>query len=172
MADIVVLGAGVMGAAMSLPAHANGRSTHLVGTHLDGEIVRSVAGNGWHPTLKLTLPESVSAADCPALGAALAEDPALVILGVSSAGVDWAIDRLAETMTRPVPLLMITKGLAVADGGIAPLPPYVARALHDRLGFAVPVAAVAGPVAPVAQVAQMAQVIEHLSGIGQPDRRA
>jgi glycerol-3-phosphate dehydrogenase (NAD(P)+) len=48
-------------------------------------------------------------------------------------------------MTRPLPVLMITKGLAVADGEIAPLPSYVATALHGRLGFAVPVAAVAGP---------------------------
>ena len=46
MGQIVILGAGVMGSAMSLPAAAKGHRIDLVGTHLDEEIVRSVQGNG------------------------------------------------------------------------------------------------------------------------------
>ena len=145
MAEVVVLGAGVMGSAMTLPVDANGRRTRLLGTHLDTEIVRSVAGNGFHPGLKVTLPASVRAGDWTDLGAALSDGPELVILGVSSAGVDWAIERLSETMTRPVSVLMITKGLAVVGGEITVLPHHVARELQGRLGFSVPVAAIAGP---------------------------
>ena len=145
MADMVVLGAGVMGSAMAVPADRAGRRTHLLGTHLDTEIVRSVAGNGWHPGLKLTLASGVAADDHGALGAALAARPDVLVMGVSSAGVGWAVDRLAETMTEPVPVLMITKGLAVIDGEIVVLPIAVASALRERLGFSVPVSAIAGP---------------------------
>src|SRR6056297_2366302 len=109
MGEVVVLGAGVMGSAMSLPLDANGHRTRLLGTHLDTEIVRSVAGNGFHPNLRLTLPGSVTAGDWTDLGATLAGVPDLILLGVSSAGVDWAIDRLTEAMTEPTPILMITK---------------------------------------------------------------
>lgn len=145
MAHVLTLGAGVMGAAMSLPVHANGHQTTLLGTHLDSEIIRSVAGNGYHPGLKVTLPDSVTAGDWTGLSAALQTSPDLILLGVSSAGVDWAIERLVETMTAPTPILMITKGLATPAGGIDALPLTVARALKDKRGFEVPVSAVAGP---------------------------
>ena len=69
----------------------------------------------------------------------------LVILGVSSAGVGWAIDRLCEALDRPVPVLMITKGLAPTGEGIDVLPHVVRRALKERLGMDVPVMAVGGP---------------------------
>ncbi|MFY8154171.1 MAG: glycerol-3-phosphate dehydrogenase, partial [Hyphomicrobiales bacterium] len=116
MAEIVILGAGVMGSAMSVPAGARGHAIKLVGTHLDEEIVRSVAGNGLHPRLGITLPPQVKAHAWTELGAALTPRTDLVILGVSSAGVGWAIERLVETLRGPVPVVMITKGLAARDG--------------------------------------------------------
>lgn len=145
MAEIVILGAGVMGSAMSVPAAFAGTDVTLVGTHLDTEIVRSVAGNGWHPRLAITLPEAVKAHDWTELGTVLAKAPDLIILGVSSAGVDWAIDQLAATLSRPTPILMITKGLASDGTTIEVLPARVRRELERRSGFEVPVMAVGGP---------------------------
>ena len=40
---ITILGAGVMGSAMCLPARARGHEVRLVGTHLDTAIIDSVA---------------------------------------------------------------------------------------------------------------------------------
>ena len=97
MADIVILGAGVMGSAMTLPGAHGGSAIDLVGTHLDEEIIRSVAGNGLHPRLGVTLPASVTAHAWTDFGAAMAKRPELLILGVSSAGVGWAIDRIVES---------------------------------------------------------------------------
>ncbi len=145
MPEIVILGAGVMGSAMSMPAAAGGASVALVGTHLDTEIIRSVSGNGWHPRLGVTLPAEVKAHQWTELGAALAKAPDLVILGVSSAGIDWAIDRLVETLSRPTPILMITKGLATDGTTIEVLPARVKREISRRSGFDVPVMAVGGP---------------------------
>jgi len=145
MARIVVLGAGVMGSAMAMPSAAMGHQIDLVGTHLDGDIIRSVSGNGFHPKLNLKLPDQVRAYEWTGLRAADPSNADLILLGVSSAGVTWAIDRLVETLTRPVPVLMITKGLSSTLTGIEVFPAIVARELKSRLGFDVPVMAIGGP---------------------------
>lgn len=144
-ARTVILGAGVMGSAMTLPAAEGGGRIDLVGTHLDEDIVRSVAGNGLHPRLGVTLPAAVRAHSWTAFPDVMREKPDLLILGVSSAGVGWAIDRIVESVEQPVPILMITKGLAAAGGTIDILPALVAREVKRRTGMDMPVMAVGGP---------------------------
>jgi glycerol-3-phosphate dehydrogenase (NAD(P)+) len=145
MADIVILGAGVMGSAMTLPGAERGHTIDLVGTHLDEEIIRSVSGNGLHPRLGVTLPETVTARHWTEFGATVAPPPKLLILGVSSAGVGWAIDRIVESVKAPLPVVMITKGLMPRDGTIEVLPRFVAREVERRTGIVLPVMAVGGP---------------------------
>ena len=145
MARIVILGAGVMGSAMAVPSAAKSHDIDLIGTHLDDAIIRSVQGNGLHPKLNIKLPSRVKARFWTDLPAVDISDADLIILGVSSAGVQWAIDRLVETLKRPVPVLMITKGLSPHPQGIDTLPALVSHHLKTRLGFDVPVLAVGGP---------------------------
>ncbi|HET6439269.1 MAG TPA: hypothetical protein VFG59_14465 [Anaeromyxobacter sp.] len=145
MPEIVILGAGVMGSAMAFPATANRNSVTLVGTHLDRAIIDSVSATGRHPRLGVTMPAGVVALHHDRFASALTERTALVILGVSSAGVDWAIDKLGQDLKRAIPILMITKGLATRGGSIEILPIKVSRGLEERLGFRVPVMAVGGP---------------------------
>ncbi len=75
----------------------------------------------------------------------LATDTDVIVLGVSSAGVGWAIERLAGALKKPVPVVMITKGLDGDGRTIRVLPDVVASELQRQLGFAVPVAAIGGP---------------------------
>ena len=145
MARVAILGAGVMGSAMAVPAATRGHAVALVGTHLDEDTIRSVQGNGWHPRLGLPMPKGVTAHPSTAFGEALDDDADLLILGVSSVGVLWAVDRLAETLRRPLPVLMITKGIAARDGTLDVLPAVVRRAVKERTGIALPVMAVGGP---------------------------
>ena len=56
MSIITVVGAGMMGSAMSFPARDNGHEVRLVGIH-NRENIESIRRNGYHPTLKRTLPE-------------------------------------------------------------------------------------------------------------------
>ncbi|MEQ1940021.1 hypothetical protein ABMA46_17390 [Mesorhizobium sp. CN5-321] len=142
---IVILGAGVMGSAMTLPGAHGGSRVDLVGTHLDEEIVRSVAGNGLHPRLGVTLPARVEAHSWTNFGTVMREPPDLLILGVASAGVGWAIDRIVESVSAPVPILMVTKGLTAGEDGIGLLPDLVAREVERRTGMAMPVMAIGGP---------------------------
>lgn len=145
MPVITILGAGVMGSAMSLPACDSGHEVRLVGTHLDQAIIDSVTRTGRHPRLNVKLPDGVKAFAHGDFGKALGEDADLVILGVSSAGVGWAIDRLCETLKKPVPVMMITKGLMPKDGAILTLPDFVQAEAKRRTGMVLDLAAVGGP---------------------------
>jgi glycerol-3-phosphate dehydrogenase (NAD(P)+) len=145
MAVITILGAGVMGSAMILPISDNGHEVRLVGTHLDQAIIEGVAKTGRHPRLNVKLPDGVKAYSHGDFGKALGQDTDLLILGVSSAGVGWAIDRLCESLTSSLPVMMITKGLMPKEDTILTLPDFVQGEVKRRKGLALDIAAVGGP---------------------------
>jgi glycerol-3-phosphate dehydrogenase (NAD(P)+) len=138
MKKAVILGAGVMGSAMTLPLADRGMAVRLVGTHLDDAIIASVKANRFHPKLNVTLPSQVQACVSQELPVAL-DGADFILLGVSSAGVTWAIERLSESLKAQVPIIMITKGMHPETATLTPLPDVVSRALN------VSVAAIAGP---------------------------
>lgn len=145
MADVVVLGAGVMGSAFCVPLCDTGNNVRLVGTHLDEDIVSELKEGRAHPRLGIILPDRVTAFGVAELEQAFTEPADLVVLGVSSAGVDWAIEKLIGVLDRDVPILMLTKGLAVsADGSLEILPDKVRRELAAS-GLNTDVGAVGGP---------------------------
>ncbi len=145
MTDIAILGAGVMGSAMAMPATTAGLRVALVGTPLDQGIVAAVQAGLPHPGLGVAMPAGVSAHTPDAFTSLVRAGLRLIILGVSSPGVDWAIDRLVEGLREPVPVLMITKGLFPGQGRLEVLPARVAREVRGRTGLEIPVMAVGGP---------------------------
>jgi len=52
MKKAAILGAGMMGSAAAWPLSDNGYRVNLIGTHLDGEIIKSCKNNRFHPRLK------------------------------------------------------------------------------------------------------------------------
>jgi glycerol-3-phosphate dehydrogenase (NAD(P)+) len=134
-----------MGSAMAMPLVERGHAVRLVGTHLDDAIIDSIRGHGLHPKLNVTMPAKVNVYHHGAFAEASGTDTDLFLLGVSSAGVDWAITQLAATMRKPVPVVMITKGMKPEPETLRALPDVVASALKDALGFDVPLAAIGGP---------------------------
>ena len=90
MKTIVIVGAGMMGSAMSYPARDNGNCVRLVGTPLDREIIDEAKKTGWHKTLKRQLPEGIEdilAVDMGCVGDDLACDETMVSICVKdSAG--------------------------------------------------------------------------------------
>jgi glycerol-3-phosphate dehydrogenase (NAD(P)+) len=139
MKRATILGAGVMGSAMILPLCDRGFAVQLVGTHLDDEIVESVKAKNFHLRLNVTIPASVRVL---AHDGYVNDESDLILLGVASAGVNWAIEKLCAVLKKPTPILMITKGLS---SSLQALPDVVRDALKVNLGFTVPVAAIAGP---------------------------
>jgi glycerol-3-phosphate dehydrogenase (NAD(P)+) len=145
VSTLTILGAGVMGSAMCLPSRDRGHTVRLVGTHLDRDIVESVKASGLHPKLKVKLPDGVTAFHHEEFATALGLDTDVIVLGVSSAGVGWAIDRLCEALKSPVPVVMITKGMHPEEAKLTALPDHVASEVKRRTGFDLPVAAIGGP---------------------------
>jgi glycerol-3-phosphate dehydrogenase (NAD(P)+) len=130
---------------MCLPAADRGYEVRLVGTHLDGGIIDSVAADGRHPKLNVKLPDGVKAFHGRDFGQALGPDTDLIVLGVSSAGIAWAIDSLCAALKAPVPVAMITKGLHPEPSRLAALPDHVAAEVRRRTGLELAIAAIGGP---------------------------
>ena len=144
MAIITVLGAGMMGSALCVPLVDRGHDVRLVGTHLDEEIIASLRKDNSHPTLKMALPASIRPFALSELPAAM-EDCELLALGVSSAGVAWAADQIADFVRPDLPLFMISKGLSWDGKRLDVLPEVLRRRLPERVRDLVAPAAIAGP---------------------------
>lgn len=143
MAKTVIIGAGVMGSAFSVPLADNGHEVHVVGTHLDAHIIDVLLASELHPGLGVSLPTSVSFHQHDTLKQVVRHAD-LIVLGVNSAGVDWAAQQLGTTLAVPTPIIMLTKGLAVVDAAVCILPDLLLSAQPNHLR-ASEVLAVVGP---------------------------
>jgi glycerol-3-phosphate dehydrogenase (NAD(P)+) len=120
VANIVILGAGVMGTSLTVPASDNGHRVLLVGTPLDVEIIaRLNQPGGIHPKLDDPCSSQVRAIGHDALTPADLNAADMVVVGVSSPGIGWAVDILNRLLTVPRPVAFVTKGLDASDAGLA-----------------------------------------------------
>ncbi|BCX04214.1 MAG: NAD-dependent glycerol-3-phosphate dehydrogenase [Candidatus Roseilinea sp.] len=140
---IVVLGAGVMGTAFTMPIADAGHTVHLVGTHLDGDIIEEIHETRVHPRLKSRVPDAVTPFPIAGLGEAI-QGADLVVLGVNSHGVAWAANVLADVLPPDVPVIMLTKGL-YGDGESLHILPAFFRSQLPARSSAVAVMAIGGP---------------------------
>ncbi len=145
MPKIIVLGAGVMGSAFAQLLADAGNDVCLVGTHLDRDIIDSLRRDGSHPGLKVKLPDAVQPFANEELEDILDERVRLIVFGVNSAGVEWAVALIGPLLKTPVPIVMLTKGLAVRNQSIVILPQVVQEGLLQYGLSGVPLAAVGGP---------------------------
>ena len=145
MAKVVVLGAGAMGSAFCFPLADAGNEVHLVGTHLDDEWVEAVGATGKHPAIGIRFPDGVSIHPHKEFDRCRPNEAELLVVGVSSAGIEWAAEQIALHAPGVNRVLLLTKGLAVLDGLIRILPEVMLKVLR-RAGLGrVSVGAVAGP---------------------------
>jgi glycerol-3-phosphate dehydrogenase (NAD(P)+) len=144
MARIVVLGAGMMGTAVTIPLADNGHDVQLVGTHLDSDIIEEIHESRTHPKLHSPIPESIVPYTCVQLDEAM-QGADLVILGVNSLGVQWAADMLGPLLGEDVPIVAVTKGLAGDGRTLRILLDVLRDGLPRRYREKVKMAAIGGP---------------------------
>lgn len=137
MARILIIGAGVMGTSLAVPAADNGHEVTVAGSPLDDAIIDRLRGGGAHPKLDHALPETVRPIRDADLTAAAAD---LVIMGVSSPGIGWAVERLRGLLTRPTPVAFVTKGLDRAPGVVS-----YAQSLPAQIPQMAPFIGIGGP---------------------------
>ncbi len=140
---IVVLGAGVMGTAFTIPVAEAGHEVNLVGTHLDGDIIEEIHETRVHPRLRSRVHDKVVPFPIAGLEEAL-RGVDLVVLGVNSHGVAWAAQTLGPLLPADVPVILLTKGLHGDGDALHILPDYFRSGLPlaRRDG---PIMAIGGP---------------------------
>jgi len=131
MANIVILGAGVMGSALASVAAATNTVT-LVGSPLDDQIIDDVKNANPHPTLKVKLPEAIVGVNCNELDRETMDCADVIVIGVSSPGVQWALDTIEQHQCKPNILALITKGL-VSSANKKLAPQTYAQAIDEML---------------------------------------
>lgn len=134
-----------MASALTVPLADNGHDIRLVGTHLDREIIDSLAAGEVHPGLKVPLPSAVTAYQLEQAETAFA-GAEIVLSGVNSFGVRWASEQLARLLPDGALVIAIAKGLEATDEGeLRILPDVLAADLSESQRSAISVSAIVGP---------------------------
>ena len=144
MKTITIIGAGMMGSALAFPARENGNVVHLVGTHLDREIIESCKKTNRHPKFKRDFPEGIIYHQIEELQEAIA-DADFIICGVSSFGVEWFRDEILPQLKENVPVISVTKGLMNFEDGTLLCYPDIWQKKLDELGKKITLCAIGGP---------------------------
>ena len=112
MAKILILGAGSMSTAFSFPCIDNNHKVSIVGTHLEDNFIDIIKSNkNIHPILKSKIPNSVKLYKFRDFHNVFA-DSELIVIGVSSKGINWAAQQLSK-IKKNQQVLVLTKGLSV-----------------------------------------------------------
>jgi len=110
MAKIVVLGAGVMGSTLASVA-AEKNDVILVGSPLDNDIIKCLKNGEDHPGLQVNVNQNITAIESTELSDAIMQNAQVIVLGVSSPGVNWALDLIESHQASPNIMALVTKGL-------------------------------------------------------------
>ncbi len=121
MANIVIIGAGVMGTALAVPPSTiSNNRVSLIGSPLDNDIIHSVQQNRYHPTLNVDIPDAIDAIHLEDATDDILQSADVIVIGVSSAGVPWITQYLDSMNVAPGVLALVTKGLVPNDDPISP----------------------------------------------------
>ena len=140
--NIVILGAGAMGSAFSFPCTDNGHEVTLVGSEFDDNIIANLKDSRVHPTLKIAVSSNIKLKTQAEFNASnIVAD--ILVVAVSSHGVDWVID--VAKFFPDIPVVILTKGFSFNDGYCEVFAAKFAKTFIAN-GFSVDnICAVAGP---------------------------
>ena len=113
MANILILGAGSMGTAFSFPCSDNGHSVSIIGTHLEDDFINQIASSRKHPALDCGIQENVTFYKFEKLKEEINKKVDLIVIAVVSKGIEWASNEISKVLKKSVPILILTKGLAI-----------------------------------------------------------
>ena len=85
MKKIVIIGAGAMGSAFTVPCVDNDNDVTLIGTHLENELITSIKKNkNFHPALKTNLPSKLKIERFENLKAIIEKGADVIVAAISS----------------------------------------------------------------------------------------
>jgi len=147
MKKIVIIGAGAMGTAFAYPCIDNKHNVSIVGTHLENDFIDQINKSRFHPGLNLEVIKSISFYKYEQINEVFKTTPDLIVLGVSSKGIDWISEELKKVSKNgQLPnLLMLTKGLSIHNKKYELLVDKLERLLTSKGINKINLSAVGGP---------------------------
>jgi len=146
MKKIIIIGAGAMGSAFTVPCLENKNNVTLVGTHLEDDLIKSIkSNNNFHPALEMELPSSLKIEKFDKLGSILLSDVDIIVAGVSSIGIKWFVDQISKNYKKNISIVLLTKGLAIEENELMTLSDKIKKLLKEKGHIEVNVSAIKGP---------------------------
>jgi len=146
MGKILILGAGVMGTALSVPLCRNKKEVNLWGTEFDAEVLETMARTGQHIQLGIQLPECVTLFSAEELGKAC-QDVEIVVLAVTSSGIRSTMQRLVPFVKDGMIIVNAAKGLEenTKTGNMLTMLDIIESELREALDGKNPMITIGGP---------------------------
>ena len=145
MANILILGAGSMGTAFSFPCTDNHHVVSIVGTHLENDFIDQINSKRKHPALNCGVPKSVKFLKFEEIRKEINKKVDLIVVGVISKGIDWVSIELSKVLKSNIPILILTKGLAINNNNYEILAHKMERLLKKNGIMETNISAAGGP---------------------------
>ena len=146
MKKILILGAGAMGSAFTVPCVENSHDVILAGTHLEDNTIDQIIQNDYlHPTLNCKLPKNLKIIKFNNFSKEFKNKPDLIVIAVSSKGIDWAAKEILKYYSKDISILLLTKGLTIIDNKFSTLSDKISL-IFEKKGFSnLNISAIKGP---------------------------
>jgi len=146
MKKILIIGAGAMGSAFTVPCVDNNNEVTLVGTHLENELIASIKKNNkFHPTLKINLPSKLSIERFDNLKSVIEKDVDIIVAGISSVGIKWFAEEISKFYKKKLPIILLTKGLSVEKDELITLSEKIKILMKEKGHNEINISAIKGP---------------------------
>ena len=146
MKKIIIIGAGAMGSAFAVPCIDNNNDVTIIGTHLEDNLIDSInLNNQVHPALKIQLPPEIKFERFEKLQSILKKDIDLIVVGVSSVGIEWFVEQISKSYRENLPIILLTKGLSIFDNELSTLSDKIKKLLKKEGYKEINISAIKGP---------------------------
>ena len=145
MANILILGAGSMGTAFSFPCSDKNHSVSIIGTHLENDFIDLINSKKIHPALNCDIPKNVKFFKIEKLREEINKKVDLIVVAVISKGIEWASIELSKVLKSNIPILILTKGLAINNNNYEVLAHKMERLLKKNGIREINILAAGGP---------------------------
>ena len=146
MTKIIIIGAGAMGSAFSVPCIENKNDVTLVGTHLEDDLIEKIKFNkNFHPVLDVALPKDLKIEKYEKLNSVLNNKPDIIVAAISSVGIEWFVKQISNYYLKNLPIVLLTKGLAIIDNELSTLSDKIKKLLIKQGHKEINISAIKGP---------------------------
>ena len=146
MKKILIIGAGAMGSAFTVPCADNNNEVTLVGTHLENELITDIKKNkNFHPALKTNLPSKLNIERFENLRSVIEKGIDVIVAGISSVGIKWFVEEISKYYKKKLPIVLLTKGLSVENDELITLSEKIKILLKEKGHSEINISAIKGP---------------------------